>query len=243
MGLITKFKNDKIEDYVILTDILGIEDHLGDMDFKVAGTEDGITALQMDVKTLGIVPEILAKGLVQAKKARMIILEKMKKTLSATRPSLSQYAPKVAVLKVDKEKIGDVIGPGGRVIKQIIAQTGAALDINDEGVVTISAPNEESIKKAVDWVDGLTREVSVGEEFEGEVKRIQPFGAFVEVLPGKEGLVHISKMSTSYVKNPNDLVQIGQKIKVKVVEIDDMGRINLSMVFNKQLKDYNKGSE
>lgn len=236
MGLIARFKNKgskdvKIEDYIILTDILGLEDFIGDMDFKVAGTEDGITALQMDVKILGITPQILAEGIAQAKKARLFILGEMKKVIPISRASISQYAPKVAVLKIDKEKIGDIIGPGGRVIRQIIAETGVAMDVNDEGMVTISSIDKEGINKAIAWVEGLTREVQAGEEFMGEVKRIQPFGAFVEILPGKEGLVHVSQMSTQYVNNPEDIVKLGQKVKVRVSEIDEMKRINLSMLF------------
>lgn len=236
MGLIGESKKNKIDNYVVLTDILGLEDYIGDMDFKVAGTETGITALQMDVKTLGITLKILSQGLTQAKKARLFILKEMKKILSVSRSSVSQYAPKIAVLQIDKEKIGEVIGPGGRMIRQIINETGAAIDINDEGTVTISGMDKDGIRQAVDWVEGLTREVEVGEEFVGQVKRIQPFGAFVEILPGKEGLVHISKMSTSYVKDPADVVQIDQEVKVKVVEIDDLGRINLSMLFGKDTK-------
>jgi len=236
MGLIARFKikgskDVKIEDYIILTDILGLEDNIGDMDFKVAGTKDGITALQMDVKILGITPQILAEGITQAKKARLFILGEMKKVIPASRDSISQYAPKVAVLKIDKEKIGDIIGPGGRVIRQIIAVTGVTMDVNDEGMVTISSIDKEGINKAITWVEGLTREVQAGEEFMGEVKRIQPFGAFVEILPGKEGLVHVSQMSTQYVNNPEDIVKLGQKVKVRVSEIDEMKRINLSMLF------------
>ncbi|MFC1711894.1 polyribonucleotide nucleotidyltransferase [Patescibacteria group bacterium] len=235
MGLMAKTEKDKtktkIKDFVVLTDILGLEDHIGDMDFKVAGTKDGITALQMDVKILGITVDILSKGLVQAKEARLYILGEMKKVISVPRSSVSQYAPKVAVIKVDKEKIGEVIGPGGRTIRQIISETGVAVDVDDEGNVTISGAEKEGISKALNWIEGLTREVEAGEEFVGEVKRIQPFGAFVEVLPGKEGLVHVSEMSTEFVGNPEEVVELGQKIKVRVKEIDDMGRINLSMLF------------
>lgn len=233
MGLIGEVKKDKVLKYVILTDILGMEDHIGDMDFKVAGTKDGITALQMDVKTRGITIKILEEGLKQAKKARLFVLDRMKKILPAARSAVSKYAPKVALLQVEKEKIGEVIGPGGKMIRKIINETGVVMDIDDEGIVTISSMDKAAINRAVAWVEGLTREVQVGEEFEGEVKRIQPFGAFVEILPGKEGLVHISKMASRYVKDPADVVSIGQKVKVKVVEIDDMGRVNLSMLFGK----------
>lgn len=224
----------KSEDYVILTDITGLEDHIGDMDFKVAGTNDGITALQLDVKVLGIKPEVLAEGLKQAREARLFILKEMEKALPAPRAKVSQYAPKVSVMQVDKEKIGTVIGPGGKMIRQITEETGAAIDIDEEGIVTISGMDSEGIKRAVAWIDGLTREVEIGEEFTGEVKRIQPFGAFVEVLPGKEGLVHVSRMSTAYVRDPAEVVKVGDKVKVRVVEIDDRGRINLSMLFGKE---------
>ena len=247
MGMMTKLKAQslklKADDYVILTDILGLEDFIGDMDFKVAGTQDGVTALQMDVKILGITPEILTQGLKQAKQTRMFILSQMEKVLPAPRSSVSKYAPKIAVLQIDKEKIGDVIGGGGKTIRKIINETGVAMDVDDEGIVTISGMDKNAINRAVAWVEGLTREVQVGEEFTGEVKRIQPFGAFVEILPGKEGLVHVSKMSADFVKNPADIVNIGQKVKVKVVEIDDMGRVNLSMLFGSQEQKFQKRSQ
>ncbi len=247
MGLIADFsKKDKAEigNYLVLTDIAGIEDHLGDMDFKIAGTTDGITALQMDVKIIGITSKILAKAFEQAKQARLYILNKMNAILPAPRTKVSVHAPIVSVVQVPKDKIGEVIGPGGRMIRQIISDTGVTMDINDEGKVTISAVDPESVKKATDWVKGLIREVQVGEVFEGEVKRIQPFGAFVEVLPGKEGLVHVSKMSPEFVSNPEDIVKIGDKVQVKVIEIDDLGRINLSMVLDDSLikKNKNKSS-
>lgn len=237
MGLIAKLNpaksgtKSKIEDYVVLTDIMGLEDHIGDMDFKVAGTADGITVLQMDVKSLGITPKILGEGLIQAKKARLTVLEKMISVMPAPRGSLSKYAPKVAQVKIDKEKIGEVIGPGGKIIRRIINETGVDMDVDDEGVITISSIDQTNIDKAVAWVTGLTKEVLPGEEYEGEVKRIMPFGAFVEILPGKEGLVHVSQMSTGFVNNPEEVVKIGQKVKVRVVEIDEMKRINLSMLF------------
>lgn len=237
MGLIAKLNpaksgtKSKIIDYVVLTDIMGLEDHIGDMDFKVAGTADGITALQMDVKSLGITPKILGEGLIQAKKARLTILAKMISVIPSPRGSLSKYAPKVAQVKIDKEKIGEVIGPGGKIIRRIINETGVDMDVDDEGVITISSIDQANIDKAVAWVTGLTKEVKPNEEYEGEVKRLMPFGAFVEILPGKEGLVHVSQMSTQFVNNPEEVVQIGQKVKVRVVEIDEMKRINLSMLF------------
>ena len=165
----------------------------------------------------------------------------MLSVLPKSRTKISKYAPKIEILHIPVEKIGEVIGPGGKIIKNIIAETGASVDIEDDGTVSVSAPDKESVKKAMDWVSGLVREVEVNEVFEeGIVKRIQPFGAFVEVLPGKEGLVHVSKMSTEYVEDPNDVIKEGQKVRVKVVEIDDLGRINLSMIFDSQKQDNSK---
>jgi polyribonucleotide nucleotidyltransferase len=219
------------EKYELLTDIIGLEDFSGDMDFKVAGTDTGVTAIQLDVKILGLTVEQIKAILDRAKTARLQILEKMLATIPASRANLSQYAPKIEQVKIPVEKIGEVIGPGGKMIKNIIATTGAQVDVEDDGTVAISGTDDESVKKAVEWVKGLVREVQVGEVFEGEVKRILPFGAFVEVLPGKEGMVHVSKMSTGFVKDPNDIVKIGQTVKVRVAEIDEQGRINLSMLF------------
>ncbi len=215
--------------YVILTDILGLEDFAGDMDFKVAGTEKGITAIQLDVKILGLTDAQIKETLEKAKVARLHILQKMLEALPVTRNKISEFAPKIEVVRVPVEKIGEVIGPGGRVIRNIIAQTAAAVDVEDDGSITISSTSQEAVTKAVDWIKGLTREIGVGEIFEGTVKRILPFGAFVEVLPGKEGMVHVSQMGSGFVKSPSDVVQIGQKVKVRVREIDEQGRINLSL--------------
>ncbi len=220
------------EKYELLTDIIGLEDFSGDMDFKVAGTETGVTAIQLDVKIPGLTVEQIKAIFERAKKARLEILLTMLKALPKSRDGVSQYAPKIEVVKIPVEKIGEVIGPGGKVIKNIIATTGATVDVEDNGSVAISGTSEEAVQKAVDWVKGLTREVVPGEVFEqGEVKRILPFGAFVEILPGKEGMVHVSKMSTEFVNDPSEVVEVGQKVKVRVVEIDDQGRINLSMLF------------
>ena len=219
------------EKYEVLTDILGLEDFSGDMDFKVAGTKDGITAIQLDVKNDGLTVKQIKETIERAETARLGILDKMQVVIAKSREMVSMYAPKIEMIHIPTEKIGEVIGPGGKIIKNIIAQTGATVDVEDDGTVAISGTNEESVKKAVDWVKGLTREITAGETFEGEVKRILPFGAFVEILPGKEGMVHVSKMSAEFVKDPNEVVQIGQKVKVRVVEIDEMGRINLSMLF------------
>ena len=233
MGMISK--GDKI---AILSDIMGVEDFNGDMDFKVTGTKKGVTAIQMDVKATTLTLPVLEKILKQAKDGRFFILEKMLSVLPKSRTKVSKYAPKIETLHIPVEKIGEVIGPGGKVIKNIIAETGANVDIEDDGTVSISSPDKESVKKAMDWVEGLVREVEVNEIFEeGIVRRIQPFGAFVEILPGKDGLVHVSKMSTEYVEDPNDIVKEGQKVRVKVVEVDDLGRINLSMIFDNQKQD------
>lgn len=216
--------------YELLTDIIGLEDFSGDMDFKVAGTDTGITAIQLDVKIPGLTDEQVAKILERAKSARLFILEKMLAVLPQPRASLSAYAPKIVTLKIPVEKIGELIGPSGKNIKNIIATTGAQVDVEDDGTVSITGPSDVEVNAAHDWISGMTRQVTVGEEFEGEVKRILPFGAFVEFLPGKEGMVHVSKMSTQFVANPSDVVEIGKKVHVRVIEIDDMGRINLSML-------------
>lgn len=226
MGMMSDEKN-----YVILTDILGLEDFSGDMDFKVAGTKDGVTAIQLDVKNQGLTLDQIKETLEKAKVARLSILEKIQAVLPSSRTEVSEYAPKIELIHIPVDKIGEVIGPGGRVIKNIISQTGATVDVEDDGSVAISGTSEEAVQKATDWVKGLTREVMVGEIFDGEVKRILPFGAFVELLPGKEGMVHVSKISGEFVKDPADVLSIGQKVKVKVIEIDEQGRINLSMNF------------
>lgn len=216
--------------YELLTDIIGLEDFSGDMDFKVAGTDSGITAIQLDVKIPGLTDAQVAQILERAKQARLFILEKMLAVLPEPRATLSAFAPKIAMLKIPVDKIGELIGPGGRNIKNIIATTGAEVEVEDDGSVSISGPTDTEVQAAVDWIDGMTREVTVGESFTGTVKRILPFGAFVEFLPGKEGMVHVSKMSTQFVNNPTDIVNIGDSVNVRVIEIDDQGRINLSML-------------
>lgn len=217
------------EDSVLLTDIIGLEDFSGDMDFKVAGTDDGITAIQLDVKIPGLTDTEIVEILSRAQVARIKILEVMLKAIPESRKQVSIHAPKIEQVTIPVEKIGEVIGPGGRVIKNIIATTGATVDVEDDGIVTISGTDEDSVQKAVEWVKGLTREVLAGEIFDGPVKRILPFGAFVEILPGKEGMVHVSKMGQGFIKSPEDVVKIGQIVKVKVSEIDDQGRLNLTM--------------
>jgi polyribonucleotide nucleotidyltransferase len=223
MGLI---KNG--EHFSILTDIQGMEDHLGDMDFKVAGTAKGVTALQMDIKIDGIDRAILAQALEQAKRGRMFILNKMLEVIQEPRKELSPYAPKIITLHINPDKIRDVIGPGGKVINKIIEETGVKIDIEQDGRVYIASSNQEMNEKAKQIIEGIVREVVVGETYLGTVKRIEKFGAFVEVLPGKEGLVHISQLSTERVGKVEDVVSIGDTITVKVTEIDAQGRINLS---------------
>jgi len=229
MGLIREGKKQ-----VILSDILGLEDFNGDMDLKIAGTKKGMTGIQMDVKDEGIDLALLKKIVAQAKEGRLFILKKMMAVMPASRAQISKFAPKIKVLHVPVDKIGEVIGPGGRIIRGLIKETGAAIDVEDDGTINISAPDKQSVDQAVAQIEGLTREIEAGEIFEGEVKRIQPFGAFVEITPGKEGLVHVSKMSTQYVDDPSKIVKVGDKVKVKVVEIDDRGRINLSMILEEK---------
>ena len=212
----------------LFTDIQGEEDSHGGMDFKVAGTEIGITALQMDVKVDGISDRILKEALDKAKKARLEILAETGKALSQPRPQLSEWAPKIYVLQISPDKIGDVIGPGGKIINEIIDSCGVTIDIEDSGKVFVTAEKEEAAKKAIDWVKGITKEVKIGEVFQGKVKRILDFGAFVEILPGHEGLVHISQFLSERVNKVADVVKIGDVIPVKVISIDEMGRINLS---------------
>ena len=234
MGLII---GEKPQDYVILTDIMGAEDHLGDMDFKVTGTAEGITALQMDIKVAGLKADVLSKALVQANKARAFILQEMLKVLPEPRTKISKYAPKIAVVHINPEKIGDVIGGGGKTIRNIINTTGCTVDVEDDGSVTIGGNDPEAVSKAINWVEGLTREIQVGEEFEeGIVKRVQGFGIFVEVLPGKEGLVHVSRMPENLARQPESSFKVGQKVKVKATEIDNMGRLNLSMLFGEEAR-------
>ena len=216
-------------DYKILTDIQGPEDHHGDMDCKVAGTRKGVTAIQMDVKIEGVTLEILKNVFEKAKKARVEIIEEMEKTIKEPRAELSSLAPRVLRIKIDTNKIGDVIGPGGKIINQIIAETGANIDIDDDGTVSISSTEEEGANKALDWVKSLTREVKPGEVFKGKVTKITDFGAFVEILPNQEGLVHISELASHHVKKVEDEVKTGQTVNVKVKNIDELGRISLTM--------------
>jgi polyribonucleotide nucleotidyltransferase len=228
-GLDLSSENKNLPDYKLLTDIQGPEDHHGDMDFKVAGTRKGVTAIQMDVKIEGITREIFKKALEQAKKARFQILEKMEKTLPQPRPELSPYAPRVLTLQINPDKIRDVIGPGGRVIKEIIEKYEVSIDIQPSGLIYVTSEKEEAAKKAISWIKNITREIKVGEIFQGKVKKILDFGAFVEILPGQEGLLHISQLAPVRVRRVEDVIKVGDIIPVKVISIDEQGRINLSL--------------
>lgn len=223
MGLI------KDGDHVsVLTDIQGMEDHLGDMDFKVAGTAEGVTAIQMDIKINGIDRQILQDALKQAKEGRLFILSKMMEAIQKPREQLSQYAPKIMTMHINPDKIRDVIGAGGKIINKIIEETGVKIDIEQDGRVFIASTNQEMNEKARSIIEGIVKEVVVGEIYIGTVKRIEKFGAFVEILPGKDGLVHISQLSTERVAKVEDVIAIGDTITVKVTEIDQQGRVNLS---------------
>ena len=217
------------EKYRILTDIQGLEDHLGDMDFKVAGTKDGITGFQLDIKIEGITPEIMAEALAQAKEARLIILQKMAEVISSPRTSLSKAAPQIKTVEIPVDKIRNVIGPGGKNIKAIIEQTGSDVDISDDGKAVIFALGQDKLKETVELVEKYTGVPKMNQVYEGEVKRVTNFGAFVEVLPGTDGLVHISELAHRRVNRVEEVVKEGDVVKVKVIKIDELGRVNLSL--------------
>lgn len=232
MGLMS---NDDLSNYVVLSDIQGLEDHVGDMDFKVAGTKEGITAIQMDIKLTGITVDILREALTQAKKGRLHIMGEMLKTISEPRKELSSFAPKVHQMDIPADRIGEVIGPGGKIIKEIIALTEAQVDIDEDedrgvGVVNIASDDILAINKAKKMIENILKTVEVDEEYEGTVTRVEAYGAFVEFLPGREGLVHISQMATNFVKDAHDLVKVGDEVKIRVAEIKDDGKIGLSML-------------
>lgn len=223
MGLIKE--NDRL---AILSDILGDEDHLGDMDFKVAGTATGITALQMDIKIAGITREIMHQALLQAKEARLFILEKMNAAIDKPRPQLKEHAPKIVIMQINPEKIREVIGPGGKTIKNIVAVTGAKIDIEDDGKVHIASPDGKAAEQAIRMIREITAEAEVGQLYKGKVKKIVDFGAFVEILPGTDGLIHISELDRRRVKKVTDVLKEGDEVLVKVLEVDKQGKIRLS---------------
>ena len=217
------------DDFAILTDILGDEDHLGDMDFKVAGTKDGVTALQMDIKIQGITREIMSQALEQARDARLHILDEMNKVISEPRAEMSEWAPTIVTIKIDPEKIRDVIGKGGSVIRAITEETGASVDIENDGTIRIASVDGSSGREALRRIELITADVEVGRVYEGKVARLMDFGAFVTILPGKDGLVHISQISNERVEKVSDKLAEGDVIKVKVLEVDRQGRVRLSM--------------
>ena len=230
MGMVSDADN-----YVVLSDIQGLEDHVGDMDFKVAGTKEGITAIQMDIKLTGLSMEVLKEALERARLGRIHIMDEMLKAIPETRTQLSAYAPKIEQLTIPTDRIGELIGPGGKVIKNIIAVTEAEVDVDEDGergvgVVNISSPSQEAIDKAKEMIQNIMYVEEVGDEFDGKVVRIENYGAFVEYLPGHDGLVHVSEMSAEYVGDPNEIVKIGDEVHVRVVEIKEGGKVSLSML-------------
>jgi polyribonucleotide nucleotidyltransferase len=224
MGLILQDSGE----YAVLTDILGDEDHLGDMDFKVAGTENGITSLQMDIKVAGITPEIMEKAMAQAKDGRMHILGEMSKALTEA-GSFSEHAPRIETMQINPDKIREVIGSGGKVIREIVEVSGAKVDINDDGVIKIASSNGEQIEKARQMIMEIAAEPEVGQIYTGKVVKVMDFGAFVNFFGKRDGLVHVSQMAKERVNHPNDLVKEGQEVKVKLMGFDDRGKVRLSM--------------
>ena len=228
-GIAMGLASDKQGRFKVLTDLQDFEDGEGGMDFKVAGTLDGVTAIQMDTKTDGLTMEVCRETLAKAKEARMKILGVITQAIPSPRADLSPYAPRIVSLRIDPEKIGDVIGTGGKIINEIIDVCDVKIDIDDDGLVAITGTNSEGVAKAIEWIENIVKEVEAGEVYTGKVTRLMDFGAFVEILPGKEGLVHISEFSTNRVDKITDVAQVGQELTVKVIEIDDKGRINLSV--------------
>jgi len=216
------------DDVVILSDILGDEDHAGDMDFKVCGTKRGVTAMQMDIKIDGVTMEILRKALAQARSGRVFIIDKIQETLAKPRPDISAYAPRITQVMVRPDRVRDVIGSGGKNIRQIISETGVTIDVEDDGTVTIASSDAEAAARAVQMVKWLTEDAEIGKIYRGTVKKVVDFGAFVEILPGTEGLVHISQLDKERVKKVTDIVNEGDEVLVKVIEIDKQGKIRLS---------------
>lgn len=223
MGLISEG-----EKMAVLTDILGDEDHYGDMDFKVAGTEEGVTAIQMDIKVEGLTRDVMAQALEQAREARLHILEQMNQTIGKARPEISKYAPIIKILRIKQDKIRSLIGPGGKVIKEIISRSGSRIDVDDDGKVVVSSPDEESSRVALDMIDEIVQEAEIGKLYKGKVRKIMDFGAFVEILPGTDGLIHISQLDKTRVNKVTDILNEGDEVLVKVLDVDDNGRISLS---------------
>jgi polyribonucleotide nucleotidyltransferase len=234
MGLILEGK-----DFAVISDILGDEDHLGDMDFKVAGTSDGITSLQMDIKVAGITEEIMKQALAQAKDGRAHILGEMAKALDHTREELSAHAPRIETMQIPKDKIREVIGTGGKVIREIVAETGAKVDIDDDGTIKIASSDLSQIEAARNWIKGIVAEPEPGTIYTGKVASLVDFGAFVTFMPGKDGLVHVSEIKNERVENVRDVLSEGQEVKVKLLEVDQRGKVRLSM----RLVDQETGEE
>lgn len=228
VGLVTEFEGDSLKRYTTLTDIIGSEDHFGDMDFKLCGTDVGVTGFQLDLKLPGISHEIMAEAVIEAKESRTKILDVMNGILASPRAELSQYAPRIETIRINPDKIGLIIGPGGKTIKGIVAETGAEINIEDDGSIHIYSNNGESLKRAKEIINGMTKEISIGEIYQGTVVSIKEFGAFVEVLPGKDGLVHISELADFRVNKVEDVVKMGDAIWVKCIGVDDKGRVKLS---------------
>jgi polyribonucleotide nucleotidyltransferase len=241
VGLVTEFEGEKLTRYTTLTDIIGSEDHFGDMDFKLCGTRDGVTGFQLDLKLPGISLKIMAEAILLARDARMKVLDAMAIAIAGPRKELSQYAPRIETVRIHPDKIGLLIGPGGKTIKGIVAETGAEINIDDDGSVHIYSANRESLNRAKEIITGMTKEIEVGEVYHGRVVSIKDFGAFVEVLPGKDGLVHISELADFRVKSVEDVVKVGDLVWVKCIGIDDKGRVKLSR--KAAMKDRNAEAE
>jgi polyribonucleotide nucleotidyltransferase len=241
VGLVTEFEGEKLTRYTTLTDIIGSEDHFGDMDFKLCGTREGITGFQLDLKLPGISLKIMTEAIHEARDARMKVLDAMADAIAGPRKELSQYAPRIETVRIHPDKIGLLIGPGGKTIKGIVAETGAEINIDDDGSVHIYSANRESLNRAKEIITGMTKEIEVGEVYHGRVVSIKDFGAFVEVLPGKDGLVHISELADFRVKSVEDVVKVGDLVWVKCIGIDDKGRVKLSR--KAAMKDRNAEAE
>ncbi|MBV9874027.1 MAG: polyribonucleotide nucleotidyltransferase [Verrucomicrobia bacterium] len=241
VGLVTEYEAEQLKRYTTMTDIIGSEDHFGDMDFKLCGTRDGITGFQLDLKLPGISHAIMTEAIHQARDARMKVLDVMYEAINAPRKELSQYAPRIETIKIHPDKIGLLIGPGGKTIKGIVAETGAEINIDDDGSVHIYSSSRDSLNRAKEIITGMTKEIEVGEMYHGRVVSIKEFGAFIEVLPGKDGLVHISELADFRVKNVEDVVKVGDLVWVKCIGIDDKGRVKLSR--KAAMKDRNAEAE